>query len=218
MKPPSLNRIYKIFLNEYGKQHWWPGDTPFEISIGAILTQNVTWSNVEKAIAILKNKNLLNPKVLYSKNAEEIAPLIKPTGYYNQKAKKIKNFLEWFKKYNFSFGNLQGSGLSDIRDELLSINGVGPETADSILLYALFKKTFVVDAYTKRIFSRTGHLTGKEPYETIQVLFHKKFKGDTQDYNEYHALIVKHGKDVCKKKPVCDQCCLFDLCSRLYII
>ena len=212
MKSISLNRIYRIFLSHYGKQGWWPGDTDFEISIGAILTQNVSWKNVESAIKNLNKNNLLSPESLHSKDIEEIAPLIRSTGYFNQKAKKIKNFLEWFKGYNFSFDALKEMKLVDARSELLSINGIGEETADSILLYVLSKKIFIIDAYTRRIFTRAGILSGNEKYSEIQKIFHRGFRGDLQDYNEFHALIVRHGKDVCKKKPICNECCIVDFC------
>jgi endonuclease III related protein len=210
---PSLTRIYNTLLKTYGPQHWWPGDTPFEISIGAILTQNVSWKNVEMAIKKLKENDILNPIPLHSTPNSIIAPLIKSTGYYNQKAIKINNFLDWFIKYNYSFGKLKRMETSALRKELLSVNGVGPETADSILLYAVVKKIFVIDAYTRRIFERLGFLAGKESYSEIQELFHEKFKGDIQDYNEYHALIVIHGKDVCRKKPLCEVCCLRRYCQ-----
>ncbi|MDY6932882.1 MAG: endonuclease [Spirochaetota bacterium] len=209
----SIQRIYRILFQYYGKQGWWPGETEFEISIGAILTQSVSWRNVEIAISNLKQKYFLIPEVLNSKGVEEIASLIKSTGYFNQKAKKVKNFLEWFLKYDFSFDILKGMDTKTLREELLLINGIGPETADSILLYALSKKTFVIDAYTKRIFTRVGILSGKENYTQMQKIFHNRFKGGIQDYNEYHALIVKHGKDVCKKKPLCDGCCIAENCN-----
>ncbi len=211
---PSLNKIYKTLFNAYGEQFWWPGDTPFEISIGAILTQNVSWKNVETAIGNLKAERLLSPKALFCAPDKMIAPLIRPTGYYNQKTKKIKNFLRWFSDYNFSFKRLEKKDLAALREELLSINGIGPETADSILLYALSRKIFVVDAYTGRIFSRLGIIPEKSAYHEIQDIFHSRFKGDTGDYNEYHALIVKHGKDVCRTKPLCEGCCIRGLCGE----
>lgn len=213
MRSSSLNRLYKILLECHGKQYWWPGDNEFEISIGAILTQNVSWKNVEIAIKNLKEKSLLSPESLYSRKEEEIAPLIKSTGYFNQKAKKIKNFLEWFKMYNFSFESLKDIELETLRSRLLLVNGIGQETADSILLYALSKKIFVIDAYTRRIFTRIGILPSNKTYQEIQDIFHRTFNGEVQDYNEYHALIVKHGKDVCKKRPICNECCISNYCA-----
>jgi len=209
----TLNRIYKIFLATYGPQHWWPGETPFEVVIGAILTQNVSWKNVETAIAILKDRRLMTPRALYTLPAAGIAPLIRSTGYYNQKAKKIHNFLEWFARYGLSFKRLEAEETGSLRGELLAVNGIGPETADSMLLYAMGRKLFVVDAYTMRIFTRIGILSGGETYAKVQELFHRRFRGGPEDYNEYHALIVKHGKDVCRKKPLCGVCCVGRYCE-----
>ena len=214
MTSVSLNKIFRILLKDHGKQYWWPGDTEFEIMIGAILTQSVSWRNVETAIDKLKQNNLLSPEALDSLEWDYIAPLIRSTGYFNQKAKKLKNYLGWFKGYNFSLNRLKEMDTAFIRSELLSINGIGEETADSILLYALSKKIFVVDAYTRRIFERIGILAGNEKYSNIQEIFHQGFTGSLQDYNEFHALIVMHGKDVCKKKPVCIECCIASLCRK----
>jgi endonuclease-3 related protein len=144
-----------------------------------------------------------------------LAPLIKPAGYFNEKAKKIKNFMKWLEDKGGNFNAFGDMDTSALRNELLAINGVGPETADSILLYALSRKVFVVDAYTKRIFFRLGVFTGKEKYDEIQRRFHHEFRGEINEYNEYHALIVAHGKDICKKKPVCGMCCLSGMCRML---
>lgn len=207
-----LNTIYKQLLKHYGPQHWWPGETQFEVTIGAILAQNVSWTNAAKAIQNLKKNDLLHPQKLFKIKPEAIAPLIKSSGYYNQKAAAVAMFLRWFKQYDFSFETLQKIPTKKLREELLSIPRIGPETADSMLLYALERKIFVVDAYTKRIFTRLGLLTGIEDYAAIQELFHKNFKGSVHDYNEYHALIVKHGKDVCTNKPRCGNCCITEYC------
>jgi endonuclease-3 related protein len=213
-KEISLNRAYRLLLREYGEQGWWPGDSGFEMTIGAILTQNISWTNVVKALDRLREDKLLSPEALHSCTEERIASLIRSTGYFNQKARKIKNFLDWFSRYHFSFDILGDMDTSHLRGELLSIKGIGPETADSILLYALSKKIFVVDAYTRRIFTRAGTLTGREKYADIQKMFHRGFRGDTGDYNEYHALIVNHGKNVCVKKPLCEKCCLESFCQK----
>jgi endonuclease-3 related protein len=157
---------------------------------------------------------LLSPEALHSCTEKRIASLIRSTGYFNQKARKIKNFLDWFKGYRFSFDTLSTMDTSPLRRELLSIKGIGPETADSILLYALSKKIFVVDAYTMRIFVRMGILTGSEKYSDVQKVFHRGFRGGIQDYNEFHALIVNHGKNVCVKKPLCEECCLESFCQK----
>lgn len=226
----DLNSIYKLLLKAYGKQGWWPiadlsaGKSEyginaprnesdiFEIAIGAILTQNVAWVNVEKALLSLKQKRLLDPSKMYKAKHDDIAHCIVPSGYYNQKTKKIKNFLSWFINYGFSFEPVMSVKTEPLRRELLDINGIGPETADSILLYGLRRKIFVVDAYTKRIYSRLGIVNINDSYEVVRDLFQKGTSGGAAKYNEYHALIVVHGKDVCKSKPLCSSCCLGGIC------
>lgn len=228
----KTDRIYKLLLDNYGPQGWWPvlnvktghsvysgvealsSRVMFEICIGAILTQNVAWKNVEKSLVNIKTAGLLAPVALDSADNSAIAGMIKSSGYYNQKAIKIKNFLSWFKKYRFSFKKLESMETGMLRSELLSVNGIGPETADSILLYALQRKIFVVDAYTRRIFSRIGLVQADCSYDELQSFFHKTFSGETAMYNEYHALIVSHGKDICRNKPGCDNCCLHRYCLR----
>ena len=230
----SMNRLYRILLENYGNQGWWPlinnatliseysGRKPvkeneyLEIFIGAILTQNISWKNVEKAIIRLKVNNALSVDSLVNIEDEELAGLIKPTGYYNQKAKKIKNFLQWFMSYDYSFKKIKAIEPDKLRNELLSIKGIGPETADSILLYAFSINIFVVDAYTMRLLKRIGILSGKENYHEIQEIFHKKFNGKTIEYNEYHALIVAHCKNACMKTPKCHDCCLKRNCNKNY--
>jgi endonuclease III related protein len=187
----------------------------FEIAIGAILTQNIAWKNVNKALAGLKRERLMAPGPLAGVRRSKLAAIIRPTGYYNQKAKKIKNFIAWYRHYGYSFRKLQSLDAPPLRKSLLDVNGIGPETADSILLYALNVGIFVVDAYTRRIFSRLGILTGDERYEEIQNRFHRYFKGTVEEYKEYHALIVAHGKDYCtSRKPKCGECCLKRLCNK----
>ena len=225
-----LDEVYKILLRHYGPQGWWPIinlkeskarynlKTPrnnkdiLEISLGAILTQSISFFNVEKALLNLKRKNLLSAKKIYEIKTSILAELIKPSGYYNQKAEKIKNFIDWFKTYNFSWDTIIKKSLSELRSELLEIKGIGPETADSILLYGLNKKIFVIDAYTKRIFTRLKIITENNSYEEIQQYFHANFKGSYQSYNEYHALIVEHAKTFCQKKPKCSLCFLSNKC------
>jgi endonuclease III related protein len=226
-----LRAVYRRLLAFHGPQGWWPivnirlgtgeyhvgaprsADDFFEIAVGAILTQNVSWKNVDSALAVLKKKNLLSPEKLMRMTPARLARLITSTGYYNQKAKKIKNFIRWYATRRFDWLVLGEMEPLTVRDELLSVNGIGPETADSILLYSLGAKIFVVDAYTMRMFSRLGVLTGAEKYHVVQDLFHRSFRGSAVEYNEYHALIVAHGKDYCRKKPVCDACCLATICS-----
>ena len=230
----KVDEIYSIMAASYGKQGWWPvyntaagrseygtgapknDEDRFEIAIGAILTQNVAWKNAEKGLEALKKNRIFTPRKLHKSDNELIAFCIRPTGYFNQKTLKIKNFLNWFKDFNYSFEKLKSIKTPVLRDSLLEINGVGPETADSILLYALNRKIFVIDAYTKRIFSRLNLTQHNGTYNYYQEFFHIEFNGTAKKYNEYHALIVAHGKDICKNKPLCSQCCLNNICSYNY--
>jgi len=218
-------------LEAYGPQGWWPlvnastGESEYrgtvtgsdreclEIAVGAILTQSVSWKNVEKAVTGLKCNGFLEPRRLIEIPLDQLALMIRSTGYYNQKALKIREFLTWLKGHNYSFSDLRQMNTPDLRAELLSVRGIGPETADSILLYALGKQVFVVDAYTRRIFTRIGFLKGKEKYTEIQMLFHECIQADVKTYREYHALIVEHAKEACRKTPVCDKCVIRDRCS-----
>lgn len=200
-------RIYDRLLRCFGPRGWWPGDTTFEVMVGAILTQNTAWQNVEKAIANLKDKGLLNPSGLYLIPERELAELIRPAGYFNVKARRLKNFVKFlFEHYDGDPDRLAESNLSDLRQELLAINGVGPETADSILLYALNKPIFVVDAYTKRIFSRHNLIPVGASYSEVQAFLMDNLPRDVALYNEFHALMVHLGKTFCKAKPDCETC------------
>jgi len=200
-------RIYKKMYERFGSRHWWPADTPFEVIIGAILTQNTAWSNVEKAIVNLKNQGLTTPKKLYQININFLAQAIRPAGYYNIKAKRLKAFLKFlFQRYNGSLKKMFAVSASNLRKELLQVNGIGPETADSILLYAANKPVFVIDAYTKRIFSRHNFIKPDAAYDQAQRFFTSNLPKDTKLFNEYHALIVELGKNICKTKPRCEIC------------
>jgi len=204
----NLEAIYAKLYRHFGPQSWWPGETPFEVIVGAILTQNTNWQNVAKAINNLKQAKVLSPKKLYSLPRPRLAQLIRPSGYFNIKAKRLKEFLDFlFKNYNGSLKKMFSRPVEDLRKEILSVKGIGPETADSILLYAGGFPVFVVDAYTKRIFSRQKLLSEDAEYHQVQELFTRSLKKDVQLYNEYHALIVRLGKDFCKKtKPKCEIC------------
>lgn len=203
----ELLRIYGKLYARFGPRHWWPADTALEVVVGAILTQNTAWTNVEKAIATLKHRRLLTAEKLYRLDIKTLASLIRPAGYYNIKAKRLKNFLEFlFTGYNGSLKKLFSSLLPDLRNRLLSINGIGPETADSILLYAARKPVFVVDAYTKRIFSRHNLIRPDADYRQVQRFFTDNLPKDEKLFNEYHALIVELGKNICKAKPRCRIC------------
>jgi len=230
----TLGELYSALLSYYGNQGWWPlmdaklGESAysgkealspveeFEIAIGAILTQNVSWKNVDKCMLAIKRQDMMNPEKLHSAEHDEIAALIRSAGYYNQKVKKIKNFLDWFKSENYSFAGMKRMDDEPARRTLLNINGIGPETADSILLYAVQKKTFVIDAYTKRQLVRMGFIADGYSYEELRLLFHEKFTGNLKDYKEYHALFVRHGKKNCSKKPLCGTCFLSNRCPKIF--
>jgi endonuclease III related protein len=203
----TLQRIYQILFNHYGQHNWWPGETPFEVMVGAILTQNTAWSNVEKAIENLKTAKVLTPKALFALPEKKLARLIKPSGFFNVKAKRLRIFLAYMKDhYGFSIAKMKGRPLTELRDELLAVNGIGRETADSILLYALQKSTFVIDSYTKRIFSRHGLCNNDDDYDEVKKLFEDNLDHNTAMFNDYHAQLVNCAKDFCRTKPRCDEC------------
>lgn len=200
--------IYRHLSGFFGPLHWWPGDSKLEIIIGAILTQNTNWQNVSKAIKNLKENDLLDVKALFESDEGYLAKLIRPCGYYNLKAKRLKNFISFFYgKYDGIAEVMFSKDCWLLREELLTINGIGPETADSILLYAGNKPIFVVDAYTKRIFQRHKLVSEKDDYEQIQRYFMKNLPQDCHLYNEFHAQIVMLGKNYCKRNnPNCQDC------------
>ena len=212
-----LPLIYKRLSSFFGRQHWWPATTPFEVIVGAILTQNTNWSNVERAIENLKQAKALEPKRLYKLSHSKLAGLIRPSGYFNIKSRRLKEFLKFFfKAYQGNLKNMAANKTGVLREQLLSVNGIGPETADSILLYALNKPVFVVDAYTKRVFYRHSLVKADAAYSHIQGLFMQNLKRDVKLFNEYHALLVKLGKDFClKSKPRCQTCPLVKLPRRV---
>lgn len=202
-----LIKIFETLYRAYGPRHWWPAETPFEVMVGAILTQNTSWVNVEKAIRRLKDKNVLTVNRIHSLSQPRLAALIRSSGYYRLKSARLKAFVGYFvKEYNGDLKKMKRRGLVELREELLGVKGIGPETADSILLYGLEKPIFVVDAYTRRILSRHGIVPERASYEMIQCLFMNHLHRDLRLYNEYHALIVHLGKNVCKKRPECDRC------------
>jgi endonuclease-3 related protein len=202
-----LNDIYQLLFERFGPQHWWPGETQFEIITGAILTQNTNWANVEKAIANLKSAGCLTPEKLYHLDLSQLAELIRPAGYYNIKASRLKNFINWlFDNYAGNPTNLESVDTDRLRAELLAIKGIGCETADSILLYALNRPIFVVDAYTSRVAVRHELIGPDANYEQLRELFQSNLPQDTKLFNEYHALLVKVGKEFCKPKAKCLDC------------
>ena len=203
----ALRNIYQKLFRKFGPQRWWPAETRFEVIVGAILTQNTNWGNVEKAIRNLKSRGLLSAQALRDIPSSRLAALIKPAGYFNVKTRRLKNFIHFlFKEYR---GDLKAMGREDwrrLRQKLLEVNGIGPETADSILLYALDKPVFVVDAYTKRFFYRHNFVGHKADYHQVQELFMAHCDHDVAMFNEYHALIVALGKHYCKPNPSCERC------------
>lgn len=210
----KIEKIRQTLFEYYGSLNWWPADTPFEVCVGAILTQNTAWSNVEKAIENLKKENLLSCEAIYNADINFLAELIKPSGYFNQKAKKLKAFCEFLKEgFNCNLDSFFNSAsIEKLREKLLSIWGIGKETADSILLYAGGKPVFVVDAYTKRVFSRHGICKENIDYDELKLLVENSIQKNVDFYNEFHASLVYIGKDFCKKKnPLCDKCPLKDL-------
>ena len=203
-------------MTRYGPQHWWPVKEPFEVIIGAILTQSTSWRNAGKAIHNLEKADVLSPKAIRRLGLSELATLIHPCGYYNAKAQKLKAFVDWLEKYhNGDLNHLFATKIDHLRQQLLSVYGIGNETADSIILYAGNKPIFVVDAYTHRIFSRIGLAPHVNGYLDYQAFFMANLPADVRLFNEYHALIVGLAKEVCRKLPLCPQCCLADIC-RFY--
>ena len=204
----KVNLIYQKLHRAFGPQHWWPAESSFEVIVGAILTQSTSWKNGEKAIGNLKKHKVLTAKKLYRLKSRKLATYIRPAGYYNIKTKRLKAFLKFFfEKYRGNLKRLSQKPLLILRQELLAVNGIGPESADSILLYALGKPAFVVDAYTKRIFSRHRLIKESVSYDETQDFFRQNLKNEVKLFNEYHALLVKLGKDYCLKRiPRCAEC------------
>ncbi len=212
MKNNTLLDIYQSLLSCFGPQKWWPGDSPFEVMVGAVLTQNTNWTNVSRAIENLKRENLLSFRVLHELPQEVLAENIRPAGYFNLKANRLKNLLQLIANdYGGNLSDFFSEETSVLRECLLNVKGIGPETADSILLYAAGKPSFVVDTYTHRILSRHGIIPEESSYYDIQEYFVDTLPEDTQLYNEYHALLVRLGKEYCKKgKPLCEECPIKD--------
>ena len=209
----KLIQIFGLLHATYGPRNWWPGDTPFEVIVGAVLTQNTAWRNVAQAIDNLKREGLLEARALLHAEPDRVKDLITPAGYYNVKYDRLMNLLRFLEGHGPDLERFRHLPMDELRSGLLEVKGVGPETADSILLYAFQRPVFVVDAYTRRLFSRLGHHWMEEAsYDEVQRFFMGALPPDTSLYNEFHALIVVHGKDTCKKRPLCEGCCLSSLC------
>jgi len=207
---PVLHQYFDALFQAHGEQHWWPGRTPFEVIVGAILVQNTNWINAARAIANLRQAKLLTPSAMEKVPQPKLARLIRSSGYFRQKARKLKAFVKFLRKeHHGSLTAMFRTPTAKLREQLLSVHGIGPETADSILLYAGNHPVFVVDAYTRRILQRHGLATGKESYEGVRGLFEKSLPNDPQLFNEFHALIVHTGKNYCRTRaPLCSQCAL----------
>ena len=209
--PTAENRIplyYEALFEKLGPQNWWPAKTPFEVIVGAILTQNTSWTNVERAIANLRRERLLTPLALERVPFARLASLIRSSGYFRQKAKKLKAFVRFLRaEYSGSLARMFQTPTLELREKLLAVHGIGPETADSILLYAGHKNVFVIDAYTKRIFSRHGFVSADVPYEELRSKIEAALPRDVSRYNEFHALLVQVGKNWCRPRdPRCAEC------------
>ena len=202
-----LFNMYRRLLEKFGPRNWWPADTPFEVCVGAILTQNTAWRNVVKAIDNLKGAAILDPISIHALEHRELARLIHPAGYYNVKAKRLRNFVDHLMEvHNGDISSLLNGTAEVLRRELLAINGIGKETADSMILYAADKPVFVVDAYTKRVLERHGIIEEGLDYDRVQALFHRNLPRTAELYNDFHAQFVAVGHNYCKKKPWCEQC------------
>ncbi len=211
----TLLQIYHRLLACYGPQHWWPAEDAFEVIVGAILTQSAAWANVEKAIANLKAAETLTPQALLAIPVQELGTLIHACGYYNAKARKLKAFAERLHScYGGDLKRLLEEDAASLRQWLLRVHGIGEETADSIILYAAKKPVFVVDAYTRRVLHRLGLAPSTDSYGAFQALFTENLPRDEALYNEYHALLVRHGKEACRKTARCSQCCLRQVCQQ----
>jgi endonuclease-3 related protein len=207
----ALTAIFRSLAARYGNPHWWPANTPYEVIVGAVLTQNTAWGNVEKAIANFADD--LSPERVMSLDIGTLAEIIRPAGFFNQKAAYLREVTAWFGQYGFSVSAVQKLTFAQVRAELLDVRGIGHETADSILLYAFGFPSFVVDAYTMRLLSRLPIDAGGS-YEKVKAYFENALPRDVEIYNNFHALIVINAKEHCRKKPVCEGCPLCGVCAQ----
>jgi endonuclease-3 related protein len=213
---PSLARIYEIVYARFGPSGWWPAETPFEVCLGAILTQNTAWTNVERALSAIRAGGLMSHRALHPLADSTIAELIRPSGTFQVKARRVRAFLDFVES---AFGGvverMRSEPLERLRPALLAIHGIGPETADCIVLYAAGLPSFVVDAYTRRVLERLGWLTGGESYDEVQRLFHRALPADAGLFNEYHAQLVRLAKECCRRRPLCASCPLDRVCPKV---
>ena len=209
-----LMELYRRLYETYGPQHWWPGESQFEVVLGAILTQAAAWSNVEQALDRMKSSSCFSAAALRDVPESELAALIHPAGYFNAKAKKLKAFVaHLWEHYDGNLEAMLSKGDAPVlRAELLSIYGIGEETADDIVLYAAGLPSFVIDSYTRRVLARLGMNPVRNSYSAYQEIFHSALPADAALFNEYHALLDRHAKATCRKEPQCTGCCLLDVC------
>ncbi|TLY47887.1 MAG: endonuclease [Gammaproteobacteria bacterium] len=213
MDTQKLLSIYESLLTMYGRQQWWPAASPFEVMLGAILTQNTNWSNVEKAIVLLKQCIRLNPEALLSLSSADLQSCLKPSGYFRIKTQRLQNFCRWYLAQG-GYSGLEQLPTFELRERLLNVQGIGPETADDMVLYAFHRPVFVIDAYTRRLLQRLDLIQGQENYEFCRQLFETQLPKSVERYQQYHALIVIHAKQRCRKsKPICHACQFQPLCN-----
>ena len=212
----STIEIFDRLLEHHDPQHWWPADSPFEVMVGAILVQSTAWTNAEHAIRNLKSADALSPSAIRDLDTADLESLIRPSGFFRVKSKKLVAFCRFLgERYQDDVDSMTGQQTESLRDQLLTVYGIGEETADDILLYALGHPVFVVDAFTRRIFSRLGLCDQKASYRALQDMFHEEIEPDADLYGEYHALIVRHGNTVCKRRPTCNECPLSSDCPKI---
>ncbi len=212
----TLLRLYASLLARFGHAHWWPAETPFEVCVGAVLTQNTAWTNVERALHALRGAGLLEPQAMAGLSADELAPLIRCAGTYNVKARRLRALLDFLmRECDGDLTRLRTRAPAELRARLLAVNGIGPETADAILLYAVGLPVFVVDAYTRRVFARLGLVGARDAYEQVQRFFMQRLPRDAALFNDYHAQIVRLAKAACRARPRCEHCPLAETCPRL---
>lgn len=212
----SLISIFDRLLRHHGPQHWWPADSSFEVMVGAILVQSTAWTNAEQAINNLKSMGVLSPSAIRDMDITELEAIVRPSGFYRAKSRKLVALCRFLgERYHDDIAAMAGQSTDSLRNELLTVYGIGDETADDILLYALGRPVFVVDAFTRRVFSRLGLCDQKTSHRTLQDMFHEEVEADAGLYGEYHALIVRHGNTICKRRPACLRCPLSSDCPRI---
>lgn len=215
-RSPSVDAVHRLLLARYGPSGWWPGETPFEVCLGAILTQNTSWSNVEKALEAIRSRGLLSHRGLFPLGEAAIARLIRPSGTFRVKARRVRAFLDFLESaYGGRAERMRSQPPEHLRRALLAVHGIGPETADCIVLYAAGLPIFVVDAYTRRVFGRLGLLRGGETYDEVQSFFHERLPEDAGLFGDYHAHIVRLAKESCRARPLCASCPLDRVCAKV---